>query len=261
MSYLLKSKPRRVYPIKFILVASLFVFLVFLGWALPGFLRSVGFEAVRPLWFISEQIARPFKGVNNFFAFRNTLIERNIALESEIESLKLKEVDYDTLSKENADLKTELGRKTQSNRIISKILSRPPTSPYDTMVIDSGSAEGVVLGSKVYLSENVIIGIISNVTPHTSLVELFSSGSAKKEAIISRTGTAFNLLGQGGGNFKLDVPKDTDILWGDNFLYPGLSSSLMGSVYYIDTNSQSSFKTVYVRLPVNVFSAKVVYIE
>ena len=261
MNYLLRNKPRRNYPVRSVLVGVLFVFIVFLGWALPGFLRNLGFHAARPIWFISEQIARPFSGILNFFSFKNTLIDKNIALESEVESLKLKEIDYDTLSKENIDLKNELGRKTFTSRVVARIISRPPASPYDTVVIDSGSADGVLLGSKVYLSDSMIVGTISNVTPHTSLVELFSNGSLKKETLLARTGAGFVLEGQGGGNFKLDVPKDTDILWGDNFMYPGLSTALVGTVYYIDTNSQSSFKTVYLRLPVNVFSSKYLYVE
>ncbi len=69
------------------------------------------------------------------------------------------------------------------------------------------------------------------------------------------------LSGAGGGNITLEVPKDTDVLWGDVFVYPGIAPSVLGSVYYIDNNSQSAFKTVYIRVPGNLFSAQWVFVE
>jgi cell shape-determining protein MreC len=166
------------------------------------------------------------------------------------------------LSKEFEDLKNQFSRKDgTSSGIVSRVLSEPPYSPYDTLVIDAGSSEGVSLGDQVYVSDNIIVGMIKNVTPHTSLVELFSNGANEQEATLARTGATFVLKGAGGANMKLEVPKDTDVIWGDIFLYPKLSPSTIGSVYYIDVNSQSSFKTVYIRMPGNVFSVKYVLIE
>jgi len=141
------------------------------------------------------------------------------------------------------------------------VLSKPPRSPYDTFVIDIGSEDNVSLGDRVYISDNNIIGLIKNMTPHTSLVELFSNGNLEQEATLSRTGASFVLKGLGGGNLELEVPKDTDVIWGDVFLYPRFSPSMIGSAYYIDTNSQSSFKKIFIRVPGNVFSAKYVFVE
>ena len=107
----------------------------------------------------------------------------------------------------------------------------------------------------------VVIGTITKVTPRSSLVTLFSSGSQKQELVLERTGTTYELVGQGGANLSVEVPKDADVLWGDIFVYPGLTSSVVGSVYYIDVNAQSSFKTVYVRIPGNVFDSRWVYVE
>ena len=198
--------------------------------------------------------------VKGFFDFRTDLVSRNLLLQDEISSLKLKEIDYDTLFKENQDLKNVLSRNSVSSKIMARVLSKPPVSPYDTFVVDAGVSEEVSLGNKVYLSGNIIIGKISSITSKTSIVELFSSGGVKQEAILSRTGASFILNGHGGANFTLEVPKDTDIVWGDVFLYPG-PQSILGSVYYINTNAQSSFKTIYLRIPGNVFVAKYVFVE
>lgn len=261
MIYLLKSKSKNSYPWKIIFIIVIFILLSLFGFLFPSFSRSTAFLLGRPLWFWSEGVVKPFNTVQDFFIFKNRLISRSLSLEDEVTALKLKVVDYDILLKENQDLKNKLGRGFSSARLFTKVLSKPPRSPYDTFVVDLGSNAGVQIGDKVYLSENVILGEIKSVTSATSIFELFSSGSGKVEAILSRTGASFILQGKGGANFELEIPKDTDVLWGDSFIYPGLSLSVIGSVYYIDTNSQSSFKTIYLRVPGNVFQVQSVFVE
>ena len=261
MNYHLKSKPKHPERAKLISVAVLFLVLVISAFIFPNFIRTVTYDVSKPLWSASGVISDAFSNIKNFFVFKNTLINKNLALQDEVASLQLKVADYDILSKENDDLKAELGRSGKNARIISSVLSRPPFSPFDTLVIDVGTSGGVGIGDKVYLSDNMIVGTVANTTANTSLVALFSSGNNKQQATLSRTGASFELVGLGGSNFKLEVPKDTDIIWGDSFMYPGLSSALLGNVYYIDTNSQSSFKTIYLRLPINVFSSKYVFVE
>lgn len=261
MIYLLKNKPKKSNFRKLFLVFGLFLFFVLIGFTSPAFLRSVGISTAIPVWKVGGMLASPFTSIGDYFSTKNTLVNDKLALEEEVASLRLKVIDYDLVSKENEELKLLLGRGSSSMQILAKILSKPPRSPYDTMVVDVGSSQGVVLGSRVFLSDNVIIGIVKNVTPRTSLVEMFSTGDRTQEAVLSRTGESFILNGSGGANFKIEVPKDADVMWGDMFMYPGLSSYALGSVYYIDVNSQSSFKTVYVRIPGNVWSTKYLFVE
>jgi cell shape-determining protein MreC len=227
----------------------------------PNFTRTTSFTISKPLWLLSDIVAKTSIKIKNYFVFKDSLISENLSLKEEILNSKLKEVDYEILSKEFENLKNQLGRRENTSHIVSRVLSKPPNSPYDTFVIDVGSSDGISLGNKVFISNNIIIGLIKNVTPHTSLVELFSNGDLKQETTLSRTGASFVLKGLGGANLELEVPKDTDIVWGDIFLYPKFSPSIIGSVYYIDTNSQNSFKKIYIRVPGNVFSTKYVFVE
>jgi cell shape-determining protein MreC len=259
--YPLKSKERRTSRLPIIFVIIIFVGLSMFGILLPNVARNTAYTISLPVWLMKDSLKNSFSGVIGFFESKKALVDRNNTLLSDIESLKLKQVDYETIIKENEDLKTTLGRKGESSRVTGAILSKPPESPYDTLVIDIGSNEGILPGSKVYISDTVLIGLVTSVTSHTSLVELFSTGGKKHEANLSRTGATYTLIGQGGANYKLEVPKDSDILWGDMFVYLGGKSSVIGSVYYIDTNSQSSFKTIYLRIPGNVFSSKWVFVE
>ncbi|MCX6702124.1 MAG: rod shape-determining protein MreC [Candidatus Zambryskibacteria bacterium] len=261
MNYLLKSKPEHKYRGNIISIIILFCLLNLFAFLFPNFTRSTFFTISKPLWVIRDVVLRPFSNIKGYFTSKNSLISNNLSLEEEVSNLKLKKIDYDVLSKEFEDLKNQLGRQTDTPHIVSRVLSKPPYSPYDTFIIDVGSSDGVSLGNRVYISDNIIVGLIKNITPHTSLVELFSNGDGEQEATLSRTGASFVLKGLGGANLELEVPKDTDIVWGDVFLYPKFSPSMIGSVYYIDTNSQSSFKKIYIRVPGNVFSTKYVFVE
>ncbi len=261
MSYLLKSKPKQENKTKFFVIVVVFALLSLSNFFFSGALKTVSHAIAKPVWAFSGYASKPFGSITDFFRFKNSLITRNTVLEEEVNSLKLKEIDYDLLLKENEDLRSQLGIVNNSFKISSKVLSKPPRSPYDTLVIDSGSSAGVAPGNRVYLSDGVVIGFVTNVTPSTSLVKLFSTGDNTQEAVVSRTGTSFNLVGNGGANFKLEVPKDTDIVWGDTFLYPSNSAAIIGNVYYIDQNSQSSFKTIHIRIPGNVFSSQWVFVE
>jgi cell shape-determining protein MreC len=261
MNYRPKNKPNLQTRFRAISIFVFFVFLSGLAFLFPNFTKNTFYTISRPLWLGSSFVGRSVNGIKEFFSFKNGLVNENLSLKDELAALKLKEIDYDTLLKENQDLKTQLGRTDSPHRTLARILSKPPSSPYDIFIIDAGAIQGITEGSKVYISDSIIVGLVGNVTSKTSEVSLFSTNGRKQESVSQRTGTSFTLVGKGGGNFGLEVPKDTDIMWGDVFTYPGLSQSVLASVYYIDTNSQSSFKTIYLRAPINVFSSKDVFIQ
>lgn len=261
MSYLLKSKPKKTVSLKVIFASLLFVFLFFLLFFFPNGSKSIVYTVAKPFWNIAEYSMKPFSILNNYIKTKNSIIEDNLSLNDEISRLRLKEIDYYILLKQTDDLKSQLGRINTTGKTVARILSKPPLSPYDTFVVDVGQDQEVKVESKVFVSDNIIIGMVRNVNSNTALVELFSSSGVEHEAVSERIGTTFKLTGLGGGNFKIEVPKDVDILWGDSFVYPNLTSAVLGNVYFIDSNAQSSFKTVYVRTPINVFSSKYVFIE
>ncbi|KND50613.1 MAG: hypothetical protein AB198_02220 [Parcubacteria bacterium C7867-003] len=261
MNFLLKSKPKRNYDIKIIIVIMVFVLLAGASFVFPTFFRSASYFVMKPFWFLRDKTAYSTSFITNFFSFKSSLIKENARLKEELALLNLNKIDYDVLVKENEDLKSQFGKISGSNIIFSNILSKPPQSPHDTFVINSGSSSGVSIGDKVYISDRIIVGNVSSVTENNSVVKLFSTGGEKVEVSLFRTGASFVISGIGGADFQLEVPKETDIVWGDSFIYPGSKDSIISTVYYVDANSQSSFKTIYSRIPGNVFQSKIVFIE
>lgn len=260
MNYHLKSKKNNNF--KKILIIGILVLLVFLIYKITfPFFRSFAHTTAVPVWTFRDYVANSFASIGNIFESKDSLIIENEVLKEEIKGLKLKQMEYEVLVKENSELKALFGRDNLKNKIITKIVSKPPRSPYDTLIIDAGSRDGVKKDSLVYISNNVVVGKVSDVLENSSVVTLFSTGGYKQESMLERTGAVFELIGKGNANLSIELPKDTDIVWGDVFLYPSVDSSIIGNVYYIDTNSQSAFKTVFIRVPGNVFESKWLFVE
>ncbi len=260
MNYHLRSKPKSENRPKIFLVLAVFVILFLLSYFFGAFFRKIFTNIAKPIWVVGITVEKPFSNITDYFRTRGALISENQNLKDQITALSLKVTDYNTVSTELSDLKNESGRNV-AGRLVTNIISRPPQSPFDTLVIDFGSSDGITVDSKAYLSDTIIVGTVQSVSPRSSIVSLFSTPNKKTDVVLLRTGASYSLEGNGGGNFKLEVPKDTDIVWGDSFMYPGSRTSLVANVYYIDSNSQSSFKTIYLRVPGNVFSSKYLFVE
>lgn len=244
-----------------VLAFCLFIFFSAFIFFFPIFNRSLWTTVSKPFWSTSQKVSLTFSATINFFKFKSNLISENTNLKDQINTLKLKVADYDLLVKENEDLKNLTSRKENVDRISARIISKPPQSPYDTLILDVGSNEGVSVHSDVYLSDSVLVGNVTAVTEHSSVVEMYSTGDKKNNAVLERTGASYELIGDGGGDFHIQTPKDADVLWGDVFVLSDLSSGILATVYYIDSSSQSSFKTIYLRVPGNVFQSKWVLID
>lgn len=261
MNFPLKSKPKKNYDLRIIVAVCLFLFLSVTAYIFPTFFSGASHVAMKPMWFFKDKTISTFSYFSHFFYLKSSLIKENQLLKDELGNLRLNKIDYEVLFKENEELRAKMGMKSTKAKLISNILSKPPQSRFDTFVISNGSKDGINVGNLVYISDSVVVGKISDVYDTTAIVKLFSTSGEIHEATLSRTGATFVLNGSGGANFQIELPKDVDIVWGDSLIYPGEKDSIMATVYFVDTNSQSSFKTIYLRIPGNVFQSKRVLVD
>ena len=271
MNYLQRNRNKYPNFLKIIFIVTFFILLSVFSFLFPKAMRSVLTTTAIPIWTVRDTIIGGFQNVTGFFSFKSALVSQVSSLQNQITTLELKQTDYDAVVKENQDLKNLYGRSDSNigmetasginGRILARVLSAPPQSPYDTFVLDAGSANGLSVSNKVYISDTILIGEIGSVTDKTSIVNLFSKSGMTNSLTLSRTGAVYDVKGLGGANMSVEVPKDADILWGDVFEYPNLKTSVVGSVYYIDQSAQSSFKNIFIRVPGNVFQTKWVMVD
>jgi cell shape-determining protein MreC len=199
--------------------------------------------------------------------FRNTLSGSEVSnLQAQLASTTAALADRDALYSQNIELKKILGRPQTSTQVLAAVLLRPPGLPYDTLMIDTGADSNVVVGDLVFAAGTVAIGEVLDVYAHTSRVSLFSAPGRTYEAEVTPKATQGSVLpvslqGQGAGSFAGQVPAGSVAAVGDTILIPSLNNEVLGSIARIDAPSGSSFETLYVQLPINIFSLQYVQVQ
>ncbi len=237
MSYLqqsntFSSKPGKGGP-RFLVVIVMVIAIMFA--AFPKTFSSIIYNVVTPLWRSENHDA-------------NAMNE----LRRQIDSYATVEEKLKILTKENEDLKQSFGRTTTHKIVLGAVLKRPPSIPYDSLIIDAGSEEGISEGAFVSSFGGNPIGIIDSVSRTTSKVKLFSSPGFEHDVLISDKKLPVTVMGVGGGNFNAKVAHDLDIKIGDVVTLPGLHIAILGVVEEIIVDPSRSFKTVYFKQPVSL---------
>lgn len=183
------------------------------------------------------------------------------ALRAELASSSAALTDRDALYAENLDLKARLGRSDAPARVLGAVLSRPPASPYDTLLIDAGSSQGVAAGDFVAAAGSALIGTVSEVYADTARVELFSSPGDTYDALLATSGgnIPLSIEGQGGGSLSAKVPAATPVRAGDSASLPGILGGITARVTGVERGDSDSYATIYFSLPADVYALR--YVE
>jgi cell shape-determining protein MreC len=214
------------------------------------------------------------ESIGAYFISKNSLYLQNQNLQSQLDENVARDLNYNSVLAENESLKEILGRKNVSAvMILSAILSKPNQSVYDTLVIDTGAREGIQAGDIVFALGNAPIGRVSLVYANSSKVILFSSSGEKTQAVIAGKparnathsvagGNVFlEIVGRGGGNFEMIIPKDFTLTKGDQVVLPGIFPYVLGVVETIISDPRDPFVKALLTSPVNIQELKFVEVE
>lgn len=273
MSYLLDKKNKRK---KWYYVASfVFVFLILFYFRVGVWngLALVSHVVFRPVLIFGNTVGGKFGDLGSYFVFKNSLYNENQDLRSKINESEAKMANYGSILAENISLKEILGRKNEKmSLVLASILSKPNQSLYDTLVIDVGTRNGIQVSDMVFALGDIPLGRVSDVYPSSSKVILFSNPGQKTEAIVSTKKPAqpdgrsdgdvfLEVMGRGGGNFEMIVPRDFEIVKGDEVVLPGINPFVLGIVETIISDPRDPFTKALLTSPVNIQELKFVQVE
>jgi len=240
---------------------------IFLGLILGLFLIFFIFNGsarniiVKPL----VAISRPFLKLNNWWKGNNDEISK---LKQENAELKSKILILEPLEKENQELKTMFSHPRNppaGGYILGAIISRPPQSPYDVLIIDAGSDNGVKEGMTVTVFSDNLLGYVTDVFSKTSKVKLVSFPGEETNAIIESVSQGAKIsalaIGRGGGEMEIKIPSSLEVHSGDRIMTLGTYPLMLGIVEKAEINLSDPFQKIYFRLPVNLQELKYVMIE
>jgi len=212
----------------------------------------------RPLTALFWSVFAPVFSTVQGFVYKGELEQ----LRSELAKAQSLVADRDFLARENAELKSRLGRLIPGETTrIAAVLMRPPATPYDTFLLDVGLNDGVAMGDLVFASGSTVLGYVSEVYRSTSRATLYSAPEETHDTLlVTQDGSAPLVVeGQGGGSFVGELPQGVPVAVGDSVIFPNITPTLAARVSAVEVNPSESFQTVYLQLPANPFALQ--YVE
>ena len=261
MTYLQRSnrhRPGRAVALSIFLacvLALLIVLYLFFGTAIRGITYSIS----KPFWRAGNTAVAWSAGTLNIFKSTKTLQDENESLRQELNVQSYNDISLKLLETENEELRNTLSLRPSATTTLTTVLATPPQVAYDTLVLDNTS-RNIKVGARVFLEKHISLGTITSTDGGTAIATLYSQTKIETDAILQRTGARYTLVGNGGGNLFLQVPRDVDIQNEDMFVLPN-EGSLIGIVGHVESEDTETFKKAYILLPTNFERLRFVYVE
>lgn len=171
--------------------------------------RNPSGERILRVWvqtfanFVQSPVASVSSATSDFFRSFYELREardENVVLRQRVEQLEFELLRRSQLTDENDRLRGLLNLKNDpSYKVLpARIISRDPSTWFDTVLVNRGSLDGVKLNSPV-VSGGGLVGRVTAVSPLSSQVSLISKSRAGVGAIIGELGSS-NALGVVSGD-------------------------------------------------------------
>lgn len=173
------------------------------------------------------------------------------------------------LNNENRVLRTQLedisrltgGGVLSTHRVVASVISRPPLSPYDTLIVYLNNGSSVPLDAFVYGPGSVPIGKVTQSARGMARVLLYSSPNEKTEGWIGEKRLPVTLLGESAGSFSATLARESGVAVGDILYLPGPGALPAGTVVDVASDPSSTNDVVHIVPYVNIFSLTWVSIQ
>ncbi len=262
MTYTLDKQKRNKKVRNTFFVIFIFLLIFYFNNSLAKILGSFTHSILKPVLVIGSNMNTRIHNINSYFISKNTLLKENDLLKNQSLELESKLANYKSLENENQILKELLGRLGENHQyILATILAKPNITLFDTLVLDIGGDKGVSVGDIVFAYGNIPLGKVSEVYAKTSKVTLFTNPGEKTNAVISSTNTYVDLIGRGGGNFEIILPRDFTLSEGENVLLPDLNNYLIAKVVSTISDARDSYQKALLISPVNIQELKFVQVR
>lgn len=261
MSYLLDKREKRKKFLKVLLLVLLLFILIYFRVPIWRGLAYGVHTLFRPFLAAGGNVSGKVSNIGLLFQSKSSLEGENENLKLKLSETAARMSNYNSLLDENLKLKEILGRAGERKLVLSAILSKPNRSLYDTLIIDAGDGKGIKEGDLVTALGDVPIGRISDVYSDSSKVILFSNPGEKTEVLISGKDIFMQIVGRGGGNFEMILPRDLTLEGGTEVHLPGLMPQVLATVETVLSDPRDAFQKALLVSPVNIQELKFVEVE
>lgn len=254
MNYLQRNRNHNRYGQKLLGLLGIFLVLFLFLKLTAGFWLGV----LTPVWQAENALSRYLRSVSEYWKTRTTLAEENISLRERVSSLELENATLSLELESGRKIYDLLGRERREGEILATVLTRPPQSPYDLIVIDAGEREGISTGAQVFMPEGVMLGRVYETNSSSAKIRLLSTFGEKFEAVLERDNSPVILEGRGAGNFRMKISREILVEKGDRIVTADLGYHLIAIVEEVRVEATDSFQEVLARFPGNIFNLRLV---
>lgn len=238
------------------------IFIIYFQKGISHLLSVVSHTVFKPIVVLGNNIGSNISNIGFYFNSKKNLSLENQKLNDELLENKATLANYNSLVDENTKLKESLVRKDEkSELVLGGILSKPNKSLYDTLIIDIGTNNGIKTGDLVLAFGDVPLGRIGEVYPNSSKVTLFSSSGEKTEVVVTGSDVFLEVIGRGGGNFELNVPRDFKLEDYGEVVLPGITPYTVAKIIKVISDPRDSFVKALLTSPVNIQELKFVEVK
>jgi cell shape-determining protein MreC len=161
------------------------------------------------MWAAGSMASEKWNSVASNFHDKAALSSENAALRVEINRMQAEMLDRNLLAERVASLEGTLGRVKSDDRVVASVVVDSKHSPYDVLVVDAGTDNGVSAGNKVVLAGSGVIGEVVEASMGTAKVSLYSTPGVETSAVVGIHSVPIVALGRGMGNYEAKVPEGT----------------------------------------------------
>ncbi len=251
-NYRHKSNRKKILKIILSILLSL-ILLYFIG----GFIGKIVSYVSVPIYNIKNWSVESTGSVPSYFRDRAILIDTIASLEAKLSVQNTQSLTLARVLDENDNLRNLLGD-VKEDRIVAGVIARPPMMPYDAILIDRGSNDGILEGAVVYHSNDSAIGFVAKTYLGSSLVTLFSTPGVEESVYVIGPDIYTTAYGDGGGIMRVSIPQGVSINIGDIIILPSLDSGVLGSIQTIESVITKPEQIGYFAFDVPLQSLKVV---
>jgi len=245
------QKKKRKFFLSGVLFALVLIILIFPTFSFR-FIEQSAFYVLNPFLKMKAAISGWWHNVEAVFSEKKALQEENNYLKEKIIQLETKIALDEAKNKEGEMGKIAFSAEEKNKFLTAHIISRPPYTPYDMLIIDSGAEDGVKEGMQVSAFGNVLLGYITDVFSDTSKIKLISSFGEETNVFLEISLTPAIAIGRGGENFEITLPRSINVNIGEKVLTLGKQPMLIGVVERIEKQETTPFQKIIFRLPVNL---------
>lgn len=223
------SRNKKLRTIALYGVAAVLVLLL-----LPKLFSYVASLALSPLHAFDDYLKDSSNSLPQYLRDRSTLIAELDRIKSQYAAVSGERFTIDLLSAENRELRSLLGDSGEK-RLVAGVIGRPNKLPYDVLVLDKGSEDGILEGAPVFIASSTVIGVVNKVFQKNAVVELITSPGFTASVYILGPDIYTTAEGVGGGQLRVGVPQGIQLSEGDLVILPSIASGVYGEISVVDS--------------------------